>query len=268
MPAVLGVEAAGRIERLGEGVAGFAVGDRVAYAGRGGAYAEANAVPGERLVRLPEGVSSRLAAASLLKGMTTEFLIRRCRPLTGGETILVHAAAGGVGSLLVQWAKALGARVIGTAGSDEKADLAHGFGCDEVILYRREDVAQRVREITGGAGVAVAYDSVGRDTFEATLASLARRGMFVSFGNASGPPPPVEPQRLARGGSLFFTRPTLFDYIAAPAELQQSAAALFAMLEGGRLKVEIGQTFPLAEARQAHEALEGRATRGASLLIP
>jgi NADPH2:quinone reductase len=200
--------------------------------------------------------------------MTAEFLLRRCYPLEAGETVLIHAAAGGVGTILVQWAKAIGALVIGTVGSKAKADLARDHGCDHVILYREEDVAARVREITEGRGVPVAYDSVGKDTFEATLASLARRGLFVSFGNASGPPPAVEPARLMRGGSLFLTRPTLFDYIARPEELATSAAALFGVIASGVVKIEIGQTFALKDAARAHAALESRETIGASLLIP
>src|SRR6202012_4892568 len=179
-------------------------------------------------------VSFEVAAASLLKGMTTEFLLRRCYPLKAGETVLAHAAAGGGGTILVQWAKAIGATVIGTVGSAEKAALARELGCDHVILYREEDVAARVREITNGAGVPVAYDSVGKDTFEATLASLARRGLFVSFGNASGAVPAFEPLRLSRAGSLFFTRPTMFDYVATRAELEESAAALFDMIGSGK----------------------------------
>jgi len=204
----------------------------------------------------------------MLKGMTAEFLLRRCYPVKAGETILVHAAAGGVGLILVQWAKALGATVIGTVGSQDKAKLARDFGCDHTILYREEDVAARVRELTGGAGVPVVYDSVGKDTFEASLASLARRGLFVSFGNASGPVPAFEPLRLSRAGSLFFTRPTMFDYVATAEELEASAAALFGVIASGQVRIEIGQTFPLAQARQAHEALEGRHTVGATLLIP
>jgi len=213
-------------------------------------------------------VRLKVAAAALLKGMTTEFLLLRCYPVQAGQTILVHAAAGGVGTLLVQWAKLIGATVIGTVGSQEKAQLARSFGCDHVILYREEDVAKRVRELTGGAGVPVAYDSVGKDTFEGTLASLAKRGLFVSYGNASGQVPPFAPLRLTQGGSLYMTRPTLFDYVATTDELDASAGALFALISQGKLKVEIGQTFALADARQAHEALEGRATIGASLLLP
>jgi NADPH2:quinone reductase len=268
LPAVLGQEAAGIVEAVGESVEGFKVGDRVAYAGQIGAYAQSHLVPAARLVPLPEAVSFETAAAAMLKGMTAEFLLRRCHPLRAGETILVHAAAGGVGTILVQWAKALGATVIGTVGSADKAALANSLGCDHVVLYREENLAARVRELTGGAGVPVAYDSVGKDTFEASLASLARRGLFVSFGNASGPVPAFEPLRLSRAGSLFFTRPTLFDYVATVEELRASAAALFAVLSSGQVRIEIGQTFPLAQARQAHEALEGRRTVGATLLIP
>jgi len=200
--------------------------------------------------------------------MTAEFLLRRCYPLRAGETILVHAAAGGVGAIMVQWAKAIGAVVIGTVGSQAKADLVRGLGCDHTILYRDEDVAARVREITDGKGVPVAYDSVGKDTFEGTLASLARRGLFVSFGNASGPAPAFEPIRLMRGGSLFLTRPTLADYTATRADLELSSSAFFEVIASGAVKVEIGQTFPLADARRAHEALESRATIGASVLLP
>ena len=267
-PAVLGQEAAGVVEALGDGVAGFKVGDRVAYSGQGGAYAEFQVVPAARLLHLPDGVSFEVAAASMLKGMTTEFLVRRCHPLKAGETLLLHAAAGGVGTLLTQWAKAIGATVIGTVGSAEKAELARRLGCDHVILYREEDVPARVKEITGGLGVPVAYDSVGKDTFEMTMGSLARRGLFVSFGNASGAVPAFEPLRLSRAGSLFFTRPTMGDYTATRAELEESAGALFEMIASGKLKIEIGQRFKLADARQAHEALEGRATIGATVLTP
>ena len=267
-PTVLGQEGAGIVEAVGPGVTRFRSGDRVAYAGQIGAYAEAHVVKADRAVPLPGGVSSEIAAAALLKGMTAEFLLRRCHAVKPGETILVHAAAGGVGSIMVQWAKAIGAVVIGTVGSAAKADLTRALGCDHVILYRDEDVATRVREITGGAGVPVVYDSVGKDTFEASLASVARRGLFVSFGNASGPAPAFAPQRLAQAGSVFFTRPTMFDYVATTGELDESAAALFDVIAKGQVRIEIGQTFPLAEARQAHEALEGRRTIGASLLLP
>lgn len=269
LPSGLGSEGAGVVEAVGEGVTRFKVGDLAAYAGGAlGAYADQAVVAAERAVRPPAGIDARVAAAALLKGMTAEFLLRRCYPLQAGQPVLIHAAAGGVGQILVQWAKALGAEVIATVGSEDKAGWAREHGADHVILYRDAEVAAEVKRITGGRGVPVAYDSVGKATFEGTLASLARRGMFVSFGNASGPAPPVDPPRLARGGSLFFTRPTLFDYIATTAELDESAGALFAMMTSGQVKVEIGQTFPLAEARRAHEALESRETIGASLLIP
>lgn len=269
LPSGLGMEGAGVVEAVGDGVGRFAVGDQAVYAsGPIGAYAERHVVSADRAVKVPHGVTANLAAAALLKGMTAEFLLRRCHPVSPGEQILVHAAAGGVGSILVQWAKALGAEVIATVGSAEKAVLAKGHGADHVILYRDQDVAAEVRRITGGKGVPVAYDSVGAATFEGTLASLARRGLFVSFGNASGPAPAVDPGRLSRMGSLYFTRPTLFDYVATTEELDASAAALFEMIVSGKVHIDIGQTFPLESARQAHEALESRSTIGASLLIP
>ena len=267
MPAVLGLEAAGVVEALGEGVTRFRAGDRVAYNGTLGAYAEAAVVPADRAVKVPDGVTLETAAAALLKGMTAEFLVRRCHKVEPGQTVLVHAAAGGVGSILVQWAKALGATVIATVGSEAKAALARGHGADHVVLYGEEDVAARVQEITGGQGVAVVYDGVGKDTFEASLKSLGRRGVLATFGNASGPVPPFAPLELS-GKSLFVTRPRLFDYIVTTAELDESAEALFAVLASGAVKIEVGQTFPLAEARAAHEALEGRRTTGATLLIP
>ena len=268
LPSGLGSEAAGVVEAVGDGVTRFKVGDLAAYAGATGAYADANVVLADRVVKIPAGLDTRTAAAALLKGMTVEFLIRRLHAVQSGETILVHAAAGGVGQILVQWAKALGATVIATVGSEEKAARVRELGADHVILYRHADVAAEVRRITEGKGVPVAYDSVGKDTFEGTLKSISRRGLFVSFGNASGPPPPIEARQLMLNGSLFFTRPTMGDYQATTAELDASAAALFAMIGSGKVKIEIGQTFPLAEARRAHEALQGRGTIGASLLIP
>jgi len=269
LPSGLGMEAAGVVEAVGEGVTRFAPGDLVAYAsGPIGAYAEYAATPAERAVRLPAGVSAAVGAAVLLKGMTAEFLVRRCFPVQAGQTILVHAAAGGVGQILLQWAKIIGATVIATVGSQDKAERVKTLGADHVILYRDQDVAAEVRRITGGVGVPVVYDSVGAATFEGSLASLARRGMLVSYGNASGPAPAIEPGRLSRMGSLFLTRPTLFDYVATQAELDDSAQALFGLIAAGKIEVEIGQTFPLAEARRAHETLESRATVGASLLIP
>ena len=268
LPAALGGEAAGVVEAVGDGVTRFRVGDRAGSAGVLGGYADYSVVSAERAVAIPDGVDARTAAASLLKGMTVEFLIRRLHQVKAGETILVHAAAGGVGQIMVQWAKALGAVVIATVGSEAKAARVRELGADHVILYRDQDVAAEVRRITDGKGVPVAYDSVGKDTFEGTLKSLARRGLFVSFGNASGPPPPVEGRQLMLNGSLFFTRPTMGDYQATTAELDASAKALFDMIASGKVRIEIGQTFPLADARKAHEALEGRHTIGASLLIP
>jgi NADPH2:quinone reductase len=268
LPSGLGSEAAGIVEAVGEGVTRFEVGDLVAYAGTPGAYADANAVVADRAVKVPAGIDARIAAAALLKGMTVEFLLRRLHRVEAGETILVHAAAGGVGQIMTQWAKALGAVVIATVGSEAKAARVRELGADHVILYRDQDVAAEVRRITDGKGVPVAYDSVGKDTFEGTLKSLAKRGLFVSFGNASGPAPPVEGRQLMLNGSLFFTRPTMADYQATNAELDASAAALFEMIGSGKVQIEIGQTFPLAEARRAHEALESRATTGSSLIIP
>jgi len=268
LPCTPGGEAAGVVDAVGEGVTRVKVGDRVAYSGGFGAYAEANIVAADRLVKLPADIDSRTAAAILLKGMTTEAFIRRTYSVKAGETVLVHAAVGGVGQIMTQWLKALGAVVIATVGSEAKAEKARELGADHVILYRDQDVAAEVRRITGGKGVPVAYDSVGKDTFEGTLGSLARRGLFISFGNASGPVPPFPPARLAQGGSLYLTRPTLFDYIVTTEELEASANALFDVVRSGKVKVEIGQTFGLDRARQAHEALEGRATVGASLLIP
>jgi len=268
LPVTLGQEAAGVVDAVGEGVTNFKLGDRGAYTGMFGGYAEYNVVPAARLLPLPKGVSAETAAGSLLKGMTAEFLLRRCRPVKAGDTILVHAAAGGVGAILCQWGKALGAHVIGAVGSEEKAALARQHGCEHVILYRSEDVAARVREITSGAGVPVVYDGVGAATFEASLSSLARRGMLVSFGNASGPAPAIEPGRLSRMGSLFLTRPTLLDYVAKPEELSESSAALFHVIETGAVKIDIGQRFALKDARKAHEALEARDTTGSSILVP
>lgn len=266
-PAVLGLEAAGTVDAVGEGVDRFAIGDRVAYAGAPlGAYAEFAARPAAKTVKLPDAIGFDIAAASLLKGMTAEMLLRRCRPISSNETILIHAGAGGVGQILVQWAKAIGATVIATAGGPEKGDLVHSLGADHVVDYDVADVAKEVRALTGGAGVNVVYDAVGAATFEASLASLARRGTFVSYGAASGPVAPFAPARLAQGGSLHFTRPTLFDYTVTEDELDACAAALFGMIASAKVKIDIGQTFPLAETRAAHEALEGRRTTGSTIL--
>jgi NADPH2:quinone reductase len=268
LPTILGREASGVIEAVGEGVSGFKPGDRVAYVGSGGAYADYNALPADNVILLPDTVDFETGAACMLKGMTAEFLAERIWPLAAGDHVLVHAAAGGVGAILAQWLDHRGVQVIGTAGSQDKAAFAKAHGCAHVILYRDIDVAAEVRALTGGEGVKVAYDSVGKDTAEASLASLAKRGLFVTYGNASGPVPPVAPLELSRRGSLFMTRPTLFDYIATPAAFRASAQALFGMIASGAVKIEIGQTFPLANVRQAHEALESRATTGATVLVP
>lgn len=269
LPSRLGREAAGVVEAIGDGVTRFRVGDRVATATAPvGAYAQFHVLPETAAVAVPDDISLETAAAVMLKGMTAEFLVRRAFHVKQGDEILLQAAAGGVGLILAQWAKSLGATVIGTVGSEAKAALARSHGSDHTILYDREDVAARVRELTEGRGVAVAYDSVGQSTFEGSLASLKRRGTLVLFGNASGPVPPFDPLRLSRGGSLYVTRPTLFDYVATTEELDVSAAALFGVIRSGAVKVEIGQTFSLAEVRQAHEALAGRKTTGSTLLIP
>jgi len=268
LPIVIGNEAAGVVEAVGEGVTRFAPGDRAAYGTQMGGYAEFSIAPEGRVVKLPDWITTRTAAAVMLKGLTAEFLARRIWPFAIGDWALVHAAAGGVGTLLAQWLAHLGVRVIGTVGSDEKAAHARAHGCAETILYRSEDVAARVRAITDGAGVRVVYDAVGRDTFEASLASLGKRGLLVSYGNASGPVEPISPLELMRRGSLFLTRPTLFDYVVTTEELDAAAAALFQVIQSGAVKIEIGQTFPLAEAAEAHRALESRGTIGATLLIP
>ena len=269
LPSGLGMEGAGVVEAVGEGVTRFKVGDPIAYAsGPIGAYAEFHVVAEARAVKPPPGIDARVAAAAMLKGMTAEFLLRRCFTVKAGQTILVHAAAGGVGQILVQWAKHLGAEVIATVGSDAKAVQAKAHGADHVILYRDQDVAIEVRRITEGKGVPVVYDSVGAATFDGSLGSLSKRGLMVSFGNASGPPAPVPPSRLLQAGSVYLTRPTMGDYLSTPAELDGSSGALFEVIQSGAVKIEIGQTFALAEATKAHEALEARDTVGASLLIP
>lgn len=273
LPSGLGLEAAGVIEAAGADVAAFdprlRPGARVVYAmGAPGAYATARVMDAATVVPLPDDVSDEAAASSFLKGLTAEFLVRRCYPIAEGDAVLVHAAAGGVGLLLCQWARHLGATVIGTVGSAEKAALAQAHGAEHVILYDREDFVARTRELTGGEGVAVAYDGVGAATFDGSLRCLRPLGMMVSFGNASGPPPAVAPHRLAELGSLFLTRPTLATYSRARVDLVSMAEALFAVLASGVVRATIGQTFPLAEARRAHEALEARETHGATLLDP
>jgi NADPH2:quinone reductase len=269
LPAPLGVESAGVIESVGADVADLKPGDRVATFGpQRGAYATARIVPAAALIRLPDDISDETAAAVLLKGCTTEFLVERCGRVEAGWPVLVHAAAGGVGLLLVQWLKAVGAIVIGTVGNPEKAALAAAAGADHVLPADEPDLAARVRELTGGEGVRVTFDGVGKATFMASLDSTARRGLVVSFGNASGAVGPVDFAILARKGSLFATRPTLFDYYVTPEEREAGAERLFEMLRGGKLEVTIGQRYALADVRQAHEDLEARRTRGSTLLIP
>jgi len=268
LPSGLGMEAAGIVETLGEGVAAFKPGDRVAYAsGPIGAYAEAANVPAARAVAVPDAISDDIAASILLKGMTAEFLLRRTYPLKAGETILFHAAAGGVGQIACQWAKALGATVIGTVGGEAKAALARAHGCDHVIVSSAEDIAARVMEITGGAGVPVVYDGVGKDTWEASLACLKPRGLFVTFWHARGPVPAFPPALLTPK-SLYMTRPTLMAYVATPAELGESAAALFAVIVSGSVKVEPPRVYTLADASAAHADLEARRTTGSLILRP
>ena len=268
LPAVLGLEGAGVVEEVAADVSCVKPGERVGFCAAGlGGYAGYKIAPAERLTPLPDDISFQQAAAVLLKGMTVEYLIRRLYPVRAGQVVLWHAAAGGVGLLACQWLKQLGATIIGTVGSEEKAQLARANGCDYTILYREQNVAEEVRKITDGKGVPVAFDSVGKMTFDATLDSLATRGMFVSFGNASGAVLPFEPGLLAAKGSLFFTRPTLMAYCASAAEIRDSADALFFAVRGG-MKINIGKTLPLADAAAAHELLESRQTTAATILLP
>jgi NADPH2:quinone reductase len=266
LPFTPGVEGAGIVESVGEGVASVKPGDRVAYAGPIGGYAEQRLIAADRLVKLPDSVSSEQAAAMMLQGMTAHMLLRRVHEVKAGDTILVHAAAGGVGLILCQWAKALGATVIGTVSTDEKAEFARAHGCDHPIVYTRRDFVAEVERITGGAKLPVVYDSVGRDTFLKSLDCLRPRGLMVSYGNASGPPDPIAPAILAQKGSLFLTRPTLFHYIAARDELERAASELFDVVASGKVKIEIGQRFALRDAAGAHCALEARKTTGSTVL--
>ena len=269
LPSGLGLEGAGVVEETGAGVTGLKAGDRVAY-GNGplGAYAEARNAPANRVSRIPDGISDETAAAMMLKGMTVRYLLREAYKVAPGETILIHAAAGGVGLIACQWAKALGATVIGTAGSDDKAELARAHGCDHVILYTREDVPARVREITGGKGVPVVYDGVGKATFMASLDSLQPRGLLVIFGNASGSVEGFDVGILAAKGSLYVTRPTLATYVAKDSDLQANAKDLFDMVASGKVKIEVNQRYRLAEAVQAHRDLASRKTTGSTILVP
>ncbi|MGV8997621.1 MAG: quinone oxidoreductase family protein [Parvibaculaceae bacterium] len=269
LPSGLGMEAAGVVEAVGSGVTNFKVGDRAAYgSGPIGAYAEANNVGAARAVKLPDGVTYEVAAAMMLKGMTAQFLLRQTFVVKPGDTILYHAAAGGVGLIATQWAKHLGATVIGTVGSDEKAKIASAHGCDHVINYRTENVPERVKEITGGKKLPVVYDGVGKDTFMMSLDCLAPRGLLVSFGNASGPVTGVDLGILAAKGSLYVTRPTMFHYAITDADFQAVAKDLFDVVASGAVKIEIGQRYALADAVQAHRDLEARKTTGATVLIP
>jgi NADPH2:quinone reductase len=268
LPSGVGSEAAGVVEALGAGVTGFKIGERVGYCSGGiGAYAEANNVGADRLVKLPDGISDEVAAASLLKGMTAQYLLCRTYAVNPGETILFHSAAGGVGTIACQWAKYLDATVIGTVGSEAKAALAKASGCDHVLLLG-DDWKKKVREITGGVGVPVVYDSIGKDTFEASLDCLRPRGMMVSFGNSSGAVPPYPPAILSQKGSLFLTRPTLFHYIATAKEVQETGDDLFAVIKSGAVTVSVNQRYALKDAAQAQRDLAGRKTTGATVLIP
>ena len=269
LPSGIGLEGAGVVEAVGEGVRDLAVGDRVAYAGGPvGAYSEVRCLPAERLLRLPEALSFETGAAMMLQGLTAAYLLRRTYRVQPGDAVLIHAAAGGVGLIACQWAKALGATVIGTVSTEIKAELARQHGCDHVILYTREDVAKRVREMTGGEGVAVVYDGVGKDTFMASIDSLRVRGTMVSFGNASGPVPPFEPLLLSQKGSLFFTRPILAHHTAKRDELLDLGGELFEKVLAGQVKIEVNQRYALAEAAQAHRDLEARKTTGSTVLVP
>ncbi|MBK6334727.1 MAG: quinone oxidoreductase [Betaproteobacteria bacterium] len=269
LPSGIGVEGAGVVEAVGAGVDWVKVGDRVAYCGGPlGSYAEARVMPAERLVSIPDGVSDAVAATLMLKGLTVQYLFRQTRPLHAGDTILFHAAAGGVGLIACQWARALGVTMIGTVGTDEKAALAKAHGCTHTIVYTRENFVERVKEITGGKGVPVVYDSIGKDTFPASLDCLQPRGMFVLFGAASGPVPPFDLGLLAQKGSLYATRPTLFTYAATRPELAAMADEMFGLVRAGRIVSEPRQRFALRDAAGAHLALEARGTVGATILVP
>ncbi len=269
LPAVIGMEGAGVVEAVGADVAELKEGDRVAYAAPPpGSYAQARLMPADRLIKLPDTIDDRQAAAMMLQGMTVQYLIRRTYPVKKGETVLFHAAAGGVGLIACQWLKHLGVTVIGTVGSEEKAELARAHGCTHTIDYRREDFAAKVKDLTNGAGVPVVYDSVGQDTFEGSLKCLQPMGLLVGFGNASGPVPPFELGRLAAMGSLYITRPTLMTYTAKRDDLVATARDLFDVAQSGAVKIEINQTYPLSETAQAHRDLEARKTTGSTILLP
>jgi NADPH:quinone reductase len=269
LPSGVGSEAAGVVEAVGPGVTGIRPGDRVAYAGGPpGSYAEARVLPAAMLVSIPDGVADQTAAAVMLKGMTAQYLIRRTRPVKAGETVLFHAAAGGVGLIACQWLKALGATVIGTVGTEEKAAVARSHGCEHVIISTREDIVKRVREITGGAGVPVVYDSIGKDTFLSSLDCLRPLGLMVSYGNSSGKVTPFDISILSQKGSLYLTRPTLATYTATRADLEATARDVFDVIRQGKVTVEVRHTYPLADAPQVHRDLEGRRTVGSIVMIP
>lgn len=269
LPAGLGLEAAGVVEAVGEGVTDVKVGDRVAYVTQPpGAYAEARVMPVDRIVKLPDSIQEKTAAGMMLKGLTAQYLLNRTYSVKKGDTILMHAAAGGVGLIVCQWAKHLGATVIGTVGSEEKAELARAHGCDHTILYRRESFKDRVRELTDGKGVNVVYDSIGKDTFMDSLDCIKPLGTMVTFGNASGPVPAIEPGILGAKGSLYLTRPTLFTHIAARKDLVEMTHDLFSVVGNGHVKIEINQEYPLADVVQAHIDLEARKTTGSTILVP
>jgi len=269
LPSGLGLEAAGVVEAVGTAVTDLRPGDRVAYAGGPvGAYSQVRCLPADRLLKLPAAIDFRTAAAMMLQGLTSAYLLRRTCRVEAGDAVLIHAAAGGVGLIACQWAKALGATVIGTVSNDAKAALATAHGCDHVIHYTREDFARRVREITGGAGVRVVYDGVGKDTFAGSLDSLQTCGMLVSFGNASGPVPPFDPLLLSQKGSLFLTRPTLMHYTAKRADLVALGSELFDVVGAGKVRIEVNQTYPLADVASAHRDLEARKHTGSTVLLP
>ena len=269
LPSGLGLEAAGVVEALGPGVADLKVGDRVAYAGGPpGAYSESRIIPADRLVPIPDGISDQQAAAVMLKGMTVQYLIRSTFPVKAGQTVLFHAAAGGVGLIAGQWLKALGVTAIGTVGSDAKAEVARAHGYSHTIVYTRENVAERVREITGGAKVPVVFDSVGKDTFMASLDCLQPRGTLAVFGNGSGPVAAFDLNLLAQKGSLYVTRPTLVAYTSRREDLLASAGEVFDVVRSGKVRIEVNQTYAMKDVAQAHRDLEGRRTTGSSVLMP
>ncbi|HET9733826.1 MAG TPA: quinone oxidoreductase [Burkholderiales bacterium] len=268
LPQVAGNEGAGVVEQIGPGVTTLKAGDRVAYTGQVGSYCGERLLPADRLVKVPEGISDEQAASMMLKGMTVQYLIHRTYPVKAGDTVLWHAAAGGVGLIACQWLKALGATVIGTVGSPEKAKLAKAHGADHIIDYTKEDFVARVKEITGGKGVPVVYDSVGKTTWEGSLNCLRPLGMWVTFGNASGAVPPLNTLILAQKGSLYLTRPTLATYTASRADLEMTSKSLFDVVKSGKVKIEISARYKLADAAQCHRDLEGRKTTGSVILLP